>query len=160
MPASAASFFNFVLELAEFDIIPTDDVIDWIMITEGGESIFHELGSLFLTLLIGMAMILALILMFYCRDMNQMINVVYYKIRNNIFWNGTLRYIIEGYMELTLGSLLAIDTGLDWSSSFSRGTSLFSIVTLTVCCASPILMTVYFKRNFNKFRSTNFLNQF
>jgi hypothetical protein len=41
MPASAASFFNFVLELAEFDIIPTDDAIDWIMNTEGGESIFH-----------------------------------------------------------------------------------------------------------------------
>jgi hypothetical protein len=160
MPASAASFFTFVLELAEFDIIPTDDVIDWIMITEGGESIFHELGSLFLTLLIGMAMILALILMFYCRDMNQMINVVYYKIRNNIFWNGTLRYIIEGYMDLTFLSLFAIDNGLDWSSSFSRGTSLFSIVTFTVCCASPILMTVYFIRNFNRFRSTNFLNQF
>ena len=37
----------------------------------------------------------------------------------NLFWNSTSKYIIEGYLALTLESLTLKNKGLDWTSALN-----------------------------------------
>ena len=41
MPASAEMFFDIVQELMEFDIIPTDFVVDFVTRQEDSDDVFH-----------------------------------------------------------------------------------------------------------------------
>ena len=37
----------------------------------------------------------------------------------NLFWNSTSKYIIEGYLALTLESLTLMNKGLDWTTTLN-----------------------------------------
>lgn len=159
MPASAEAFFKSVMELAEFDIVPTEPIIDWVT-GRNSDNIFRELGPFFLVLLLGAVLLATLILFYCCRDANDYIGAIYDNISHKIFWNGSIRYLIEGYMELLLGALLAVDDGLDWSTDFTRITSLFTVSTISVLVVGPFILSSYLKSKHRLFRDGEFLDRF
>ena len=85
---------------------------------------------------------------------------LYDKIYFNLFWNSTFKFIIEGYIELTLESLILMKKGLNWSTNLDREEAVFVIITMMVCGIAPLAMTVYFIINFTQFRNKIFLKRF
>ena len=61
----------------------------------------------------------------FCKVFSKVFSKVYsiQKLKNfldyNLFWNSTFKYIIEGYLALTLESLTLINKGLDWTTSLN-----------------------------------------
>ncbi len=67
---------------------------------------------------------------------------------------------MEGYLELALASFLAWSKGLDWSTTFTRVSSLFTLANLAVIIVVPIIVSRYLHRNHSKFRDGEFLDRF
>jgi hypothetical protein len=88
------------------------------------------------------------------------IKYLYGVIYFNLFWNSTFKYIIEGYLVLTLESLTLMNKGLNWNTNLNREEAVFVIITMVVCGIAPLTMTVYFIIKFSQFRNKNFLLQF
>jgi hypothetical protein len=159
MPASAQTFFKAVNDIAEFKIIPTEQVVDWLL-RNNPESILKELGPLFLVLILGAVLLLVMLLLYCCSERFDYVFDVYYYLKYLIFWNGPIRYFFEGYMELSLISLLAVAEGLDWSTNFARMESLLVIAILALVFLLPILLTSYFRSRHSFFRDGEFLDKF
>jgi hypothetical protein len=53
----------------------------------------------------------------FCKvlSIKKLYDTIYY----NLFWNSTFKYIIEGYLALTLESLTLMAKGLNWSTNLS-----------------------------------------
>jgi hypothetical protein len=77
-----------------------------------------------------------------------------------LFWNSTFKYIIEGYIELTLESLIVMNNGLNWNNNLNIEEAVFVIITMIVCGIAPLAMTVYFIINFTQFKNKEFLQRF
>jgi hypothetical protein len=82
------------------------------------------------------------------------------RIKNLIFWNGTLRYILEGYMVLSMSAILNVAQGLDWSTHFTRFTSLISLAILIIVFLLPVQLTIFFRWKFKMFTDPEFLERF
>ncbi len=81
-------------------------------------------------------------------------------LQKNLFWNSPLKFIIEGYLALTLQSLTLMSKGLSWSTSLNMKENLFAIIAMIVCGLAPITMTVLFIFHFSQFRKKEFLMRF
>ena len=61
----------------------------------------------------------------FCKVFSKVFSKVYsiQKLKNfldyNLFWNSTFKYIIEGYLALTLESLTLMNKGLDWTTALN-----------------------------------------
>ncbi len=81
-------------------------------------------------------------------------------IHQNLFWNSTLKFVMEGYLALTLESLTLLSKGLSWSNGLNKKENLFAIVIMIVCAFAPLRMTYFFTKNFTQFRDRKFLHRF
>jgi hypothetical protein len=64
------------------------------------------MGTLFLVLIVG---VLLLLLLLVCSSLSERFDFAFeitQRIKYQIFWNGTLRYFMEGYMALSLNAML------------------------------------------------------
>jgi hypothetical protein len=78
-----------------------------------------------------------------------------------LFWNGTLRYILESYYGVTLVFLNSIfAVGLDWSKPVLVFLNVLSILALVFYSAVPMLMTIYFRWKADKFGEEKFNQRF
>ena len=77
-----------------------------------------------------------------------------------LFWNATFKYIIEGYLALTLESITLMKKGLNWNTNLNIEEAVFGIITMIVCGIAPLAMTVFFIINFSQFRHKKFLQRF
>ena len=118
------------------------------------------MGTLFLVLIVG---VLLLLLLIVCYSQSERFDCAFditQRIKYQIFWNGTLRYFMEGYMAFSLNSLLNQVQGLDWSTHFTRLTSLFSVVILALVFLLPVFMTIFFRLKFSMFNDPEFFDKF
>lgn len=90
-------------------------------------------------------------------DGNLIIMKLQDKIEYSLFFNSTFKYILEGYLILTLESLILMKNGLDWSNELNIKQALFAITTMTICVIAPLGMTIFFTIRFNQFRDKKFL---
>lgn len=105
MPANAEAFFGALLNLSDFKVIPTDWVIDK-TVGEGNAPMFKKLGVMFLALF---GFIVGLILVCACKKVkwnNVYFSFIFNSLHMYIFFNGTIRYILEGELTLSLSSAL------------------------------------------------------
>jgi hypothetical protein len=97
MPANAEAFFSALLNLSDFKVIPTDYLMDS-TVGEGNAPLFKKLG-----------LIVGLILVCVCKKVkwnNVYFSFIFNKLQMYIFFNGTIRYILEGELNLSLSSAL------------------------------------------------------
>jgi hypothetical protein len=105
MPANAEAFFSALLNLSDFKVIPTDYLMDS-TVGEGNAPLFKKLGPIFLALF---GFIVGLILVCVCKKVkwnNVYFSFIFNKLQMYIFFNGTIRYILEGELNLSLSSAL------------------------------------------------------
>ena len=77
---------------------------------------------------------------------------VYIKIRDTLFWNYPLRYVMETYLALTLFAFNQIFIeGLVWDSGLLIVSSIFALLCLIIFVVIPIPMTWFFRKNFKKY---------
>ena len=157
MPSSAIVFFDTVKELTEFKIIPTEKVVDWLLRNDP-ESFFREIGPLFLVPVFGAVILIVMLLLYCCSERFEYAFLAHYYLRYLIFWNGPLRYFLEGYMVFSLSSLLAVTEGLDWTTNLARMNSLLVIAILALVFLLPMILTTYFRMRFSLFRDGEFMD--
>jgi hypothetical protein len=80
-----------------------------------------------------------------------MFNKIYIRINRYLFWNSTLRFLMEGYIGLALSSLSIAYQGYDWSDEINRAQAVFSIFSVVLCAISPMIMTFFFSRRIKMF---------
>ena len=122
------------------------------LVEEDEESFVQRLSGLImifcgLMLLIPIALILYILKRYSIR-----VHVWYLKIYYWLFWNGSIRYVMESFEAITLLNLERIFiVGLAWYSPVHSFLSLLSILVLTVYVVIPLYMTFYFRKNVHKF---------
>jgi hypothetical protein len=77
-----------------------------------------------------------------------------------LFWNTPLKFLIEGYLALTLQSLSLMNKGLNWITALNTKENVFVIIALSTCSFAPLIMTMFFIRHFTQFRDKKFLLRF
>ena len=111
-------------------------------------------------------MILAALIPFYLilkcvANHYSFVEAVYIRIRDTLFWNYPLRYIMETYLALTFFAFTQIFTeGLVWDSGFMIVSSLFTLLCAIIFIVIPIPMTWFFRKNFKKYPQKLFQNKF
>jgi hypothetical protein len=80
-------------------------------------------------------------------------------LKYSLFWNGSLKYLIEGYTALSHASLEQIVL-VDWTDPWSKAKNGIAIVTLVVCLVAPFSMTIYFRKNKAFFQRSQFRRKF
>ena len=102
-------------------------------------------------------MILAALIPFYLilkcvANHYSFVEAVYIRIRDTLFWNYPLRYIMETYLALTFFAFTQIFTeGLVWDSGFMIVSSLFALLCAIIFIVIPIPMTWFFRKNCRNF---------
>lgn len=104
VPANVIAFYDWVNNLSNFDILPTDTIIAFITGTDEN-TIFEKLGMMFLTLLGIAACYVFVLILKFVNKRHPRLKIIYDKLVHFLFWNGTLRFIIEGYLNGSLESL-------------------------------------------------------
>ncbi len=132
IPANVLDFYEFINNLQSFNFLPTDQIFVWLSLASVQEddindsnnpvrsfvqedanlkatyNIFQQLGPIFLALLVFSFLSLVIMVLFAlrkvlsCLDKSFIVKKLYDKIHFKLFWNSTLRYIIESYLALTL----------------------------------------------------------
>ena len=102
------------------------------------------MGSMFLFSLILILGLIVLSLVYRWRRANKFTKFFYKELRDQLFWNSTLRYIIESYMNLSLVALTKIKNDPSWGNTKDGFATMFAILTITVCGIVPISVTLYF----------------
>ena len=132
IPANVLDFYEFINNLQSFNFLPTDLIFVWLGLAsaqddninasnnsvrslvqedhylQATQNIFQQLGPLFLVLLVFLFLfvflmvLLALRKTLSCLNKSFIMKKLYDKIHYKLFWNSTLRYIIESYLALTL----------------------------------------------------------
>jgi hypothetical protein len=102
---------------------------------------------------IGLASLIpALILLKILKPFSSTIEKYYHKVYYALFWNGTLRYILESYLAVVLVNLEQIFVnGLNWSNHVQIIFSLLTLITLSFYTIAPLCMTVYLRSYVHKF---------
>jgi hypothetical protein len=108
----------------------------------------------------GTVLLMVMLLLYFCSERYEYAFVAHYYLRYLIFWNGPLRYFLEGYMVFSLSSLLAVTEGLDWSNNLARMDSLLVIAILALVFLLPIVLTTFFRFRFSLFRDGEFMDKF
>jgi len=164
-PGNASYFYSFLLSVAAFDLIPTDDFFDTVFsfkfrepVTSnfgalGYETTFfiRNLGNPFLFAL-GYAIALLLILLLKdCKKINQYKSVqgVMKTLQGLLLWNSVIRFVIESYMLFTICALinLAYFEFGDYGSVIS---GLFTILFTFLVMAFPIWVIILMIRNWDQ----------
>jgi hypothetical protein len=61
----------------EFDIVPTDFIVDWIVSREDNGDIYHEMGPLFIVIILGLALTIIMVLLYCFKNFSETIDFVY-----------------------------------------------------------------------------------
>jgi uncharacterized Tic20 family protein len=165
-PGNAFNVFSVMITIATFDILPTDKFFPYFFPLPEEDEPFNEnfdnlgFGSTYFVGNFGSALIglLWLILMyiiyplFVCCGRNQKRKWCKRKaesIRNDLFWNGTLLFVIEAYLDILTCCLINIASLSKPISSFGVALSaMLSILLLIACIAVPIFTVVYLRPRF------------
>ena len=70
------------------------------------------------------------------------------KVSAYLYWNGSIRFMMEGYMDLMLFSLMNVKF-LDWSSDFwaVEVSNYMAIALTTILCGLPIFFLYFYTKN-------------
>jgi hypothetical protein len=157
MPANAQIFYGFIMELASFNILPMQDFYDKYLPTpEWDEPLnekFNNLGfqsTFFLnnmgTMVIGIAMIpllsLLLLVLIPLSRHSKRIAKFKNKLQTSLFWSQQIILLFESFAMLCMCAFINI-IHLTYDSKCEIINSVLTIVFMVVCCAMPLIISVF-----------------
>lgn len=152
-PLNALTFYNFILEIASFDLMQTESINPEVfnfsdspeteeyysrMGFEDNNFIFN-IGSMFYYMLIWLCLAASCSFLKLFTKKHRIIQNIYEKLRKVLFFNVLLRTFIEGYFELTLSSLLQV-RDMTWINVSDKFSSSLSIPILLFCTLLPLIV--------------------
>lgn len=179
MPANAKSFYTFIINIANFKIIDTDMITGYFVTktdssnntdssisnsnfeSQGINSanIVENLGPIFLVMLVGVLLAVVLVLLYVFRK-SKFVQLIYDEIYHMLFWNSSLRFVLEGYLNLMMSSLIQIQAGLSWDNFGNIVTSAYTIFIVVLSNITPASVSFYLNKNFAKFIDEKFVKRF
>lgn len=174
-PGNAAHFYRNLLNVASFDVFPTDDFFDWIFNFKASEPVtarfgalgyetkffVKNMGTLFI---VGVIFVLLLITIPCLKGMNA---IVYCSsnervtdwLQSQLCWNTILRFLIESYILIAISSFINL-TELTFSDSGSRASTIGAIVGMVVILLLPFFILYYMFRKFDKLKNKKVISKY
>ena len=83
------------------------------------------------------------------------------KVSSYLYWNGTIRFVMEGYMDIVLFSMLNIED-LNWEDSFwaVKVSNYLAIVLTAVLSGLPIFFIIFYGRNLKNWNASRFQSKY
>lgn len=174
-PANTNVFMVFFVQIANFDLLPTDIVYPWFFTlpesvthsanfaTTGYESIYvaENLGTIFVMMHFYLLAYIFAGVFYILGKKWQVCAKVSAKLNAALFWNGLLRLFMEAYLEFSLAVILNL-----WYIEFDHenGAVLYqSICTLLyaiILFGLPVFVVKFYKRNLDKLDETEFKEKY
>jgi len=164
-------FFQSILSISNLDFISTTELYDTLFpfLKENDEdkkniriaALLKQLGSLLLYLMVLITLLPFYLLLKFLAKHYTFVEAVYIRIRDTLFWNYPLRYVMETYLALLLFAFTQIFIdGLVWDSGLLIVSSLFALLCAIMFTVIPIPMTWFFRKNVKKYPRKLFQNKF
>lgn len=168
VPSNAGAFFNYLMQIAAFDIIPTDNLFNFLFDVEppeplnsnfevvGFETLYflHNLGSLcFPIFAFPILVVVNLVLKIY-RGNKKFANASR-KIEGHIYWNTTIRVLLEAYTIMIVCAFINT-TALEFTSYGTVIMSCSACFFLAVCTVLPFFQFFYLNKNFHRLEDHEF----
>jgi hypothetical protein len=118
--------------------------------------ILQALATLMIFALAVPAVIIIVLLIYWGRKLHSSIQKSFRKIKHAFFWNGPLRYWIESYISISLAYVSWFSLPRKWDTSADYWINIFCLFHLFVYLISPILITRFLRRNFDRFGDPRF----
>lgn len=153
LPPNAGVFFGFIMQIASFDILPTDGFYDdyfnmtyteainynFDSVGLGSKWFLYNIGSMILVLLSMPALFLVILIMKPLRRFSGRINAWHNKLSRYMMWGHPITVMQESYTMILCCSLINImyPSYDGWSNIL---TTVVAIVMLLVCLFVPIVL--------------------
>ena len=161
-PGNVCLFIGFFAEISNFDVIDTSDFtnkigyipeMDAISLNFQNEGYLNNLvvpslGTLFYILLAQISLVAVHLLLHIISRCIKLADKVTNKVARYLYFNGTIRLLMESYMDLVMFALINIKD-LDWSGDFFFVTlnNWISISLLGILIVFPFLIVIVYVRN-------------
>ena len=174
LPDNAANFFAYVMQIAAFDVVPTDTIFGYIFsIPDDGLPdalnsnfdavgfstiyFFNNMGSLIFGLMSSPILAVVAKILFMFKQYPKFIRRAK-KIERGIYWGSTLRVLLESYTVMVVCCAIQ-STDYGFNSTNSWGPILYSAVSVfyfAVCFALPFFQALFCYKNFDKLDDEKF----
>jgi len=167
-PGNVAFFYSYLLNIAAFDVFPTDDIFDWFFIFKPSEPVTARFGALgyetkyFVknmgtAFIIGVVFAILLILTLFLYVLNKIVNIsVTEKVANWVYrmvcWNPILRFLIESYIFFAISCFINL-TEFTFGDSGSRASSISTVVGMIIIIVLPFLVLCFMLLKFAKLKN-------
>ena len=162
-PGNVAFFYSYLLNIAGFDFLPTDNIFDWLFefkssepLTARFETIGYEttyfvknMGTMFI---FGVIFAILLVLTLFLYVLNAIVNIsVTEKVANRMYrmvcWNPILRFLIESYIFIAISCCINL-TEFTFADSGSRVSSISTIVGVILVILLPLFVLYFMHTRF------------
>lgn len=125
----------------------------------GSTLIIQNLGTLLYLLLIHMCLVPVVLILHYLGKKCRKLQGVSNKASRYLFFNGTIRFLMEGYLDICLFSLINMKN-LDWTPIIAITISNYIAIFLTlVVCGFPIFACFWYLYKMNSWDDPDFQNR-
>ena len=178
-PANAFLLYDVMITIATFDVLPTDDVFPSIFPELPEDNPFNDkfdrlqIGSSFLVMNMGTMLLIftfysVLYAIYPCvkfiKNEAKCAKKLEKKIRNMIFWNHTIIFFYEGYLDILISSsinLYFLNEGIfTWDTPSLFITNLLSIFLIMSCGFLFIFVVFYLWPRFDQLKDKSIKSKF
>ena len=194
LPVNAERYFRFLLEIADFQIVNTEEIYDKMfsaakeldhnqaIIEDASDSrlqahddsptdeqpkrkvdsatFVERVAPILLQALICLIILIGLAILASLALIDSRIRQSWRKARNTVFWNGTLRTYIEGYLPATFELFSQLKAGFNWSSPVFYALDIYQVVQLVLTLVLPLTIFIYLRKHTHEFRKGQFKRRF
>lgn len=122
--------------------------------------ILQTLATLMIGLLVVPAVLILVLLLYWSRKLDKSLKKAFRKLKYTFMWNGPLRYWIESYISISLNYISWVALPRKWDTSADISMNLFCISHLVLYLLSPLIVTKYLRKNFDRFKEPWFKRSF
>ncbi|TNV87552.1 hypothetical protein FGO68_gene2096 [Halteria grandinella] len=153
-PANAVLFYNFIIDISNFDILPVDSMENKLFkFTDSPSQPWFEqlgynqnpflqnMGSMMIYVCVYLGLSLSVPFIGYIKGRNSILAKLYTYLRENFFFNSFLRLFLEGYMQFSICSLISTSNAL-WDSSSDRLSTVLGLIFTTCITLFPFLVWI------------------
>jgi len=170
-----AFLYSYLLNIAAFDVLPTDDIFDWFFEFKSSEPVTEKFGALgyetkyFVknmgtVFIVGVIFVILLVLTLFLHVLNKIVNIsVTEKVANWMYrmvcWNPILRLLIESYIFIALSCCINL-TEFTFGDSGSRASSISTVVGLILIILLPFFVLYFMHKKFAKLKNKQVKSKF
>jgi len=174
-PGNVAFLYSYLLKIASFDFLPTDDIYDWLFEFKSSEPVTEKFGALgyetkyFVknmgtVFIVGVILAILLVLTLFLYVLNAIFNLsVTDKVANWMYrmvcWNQILRFLIESYMLIALSCCINL-TEFTFGDSGSRASSISTVVGMILIIFLPFFVLYFMHKKFAELNNEEVKSRF